>query len=206
MDNIINKTNFTGLIALAGMDQSWNSSSLDSFITLYQESILKKALGEHLYNLLIDNYSATTQDKWYKLINGDTYTKTYNGNDYTIRYKGVKTMLANLIYYYYKTELQSQSTETGEVISNNKNSVVSKIDRKTIKAYNLGVELYGEIEDYDNLDYVEIGDLPYFLTNQSIDVLKPSLLNYITYQNEQDNTTYPNWIFSKLEKINEFGI
>ncbi len=206
MDNLITKSNFTGLIALVGTDQTWINSDLDAYITQYQEILLKKFLGEHLYNLLDTNYVADNGDKWDLLVKGDTYTKEYNGNDYTIKYKGLKVMLADFIYFYYKSELATQATEGGEVVSNYKNSTNSKVDRKAIKAFNLGVDLLGEILDFDGIDYVEIGDLPFFTNNLTVDPLKPTLFNYITFKNEEDDTTYLNWIFSSFNKINELGI
>ena len=67
MVNLIDKDDFTGLFAVVGMDQAWNSTTLDAYITFYQERLLKQFLGEHLYNLLDVNYSPSTDDKWKKL-------------------------------------------------------------------------------------------------------------------------------------------
>lgn len=205
MANLIDDTYFKGLIALAGMSQDYNSTSLDEYIAIYEEKVLKLALGENLYNLLIDNYNTETNDKWKKLVEGDTYTLQRDGKDFKIKYKGLREMLANFIYYYYKTELISQSTVTGEMIANNQNSIPAKKDTKIIKAYNFGVEMYGEMKDIDQ-DIVTVGDFPFFVTPAILDVYKASMFNYITYQNEQDDTTYPNWIFTALTKINEFEI
>lgn len=205
MANLIDDTYFKGLIALAGMSQDYNSTGLDEYIAIYEEKVLKLALGENLYNLLIDNYNTETNDKWKKLVEGDTYTLQRDGKDFKIKYKGLREMLANFIYYYYKTELISQSTVTGEMIANNQNSIPAKKDTKIIKAYNFGVELYGVMKDIDQ-DIVTVGDFPFFVRPSILDVYKASMFNYITYQNEQDDTTYPNWIFTALTKINEFEI
>lgn len=206
MDNLITKTDFKGLIALAGMSQGYNSSSLDEYITLYQEKILKLLLGESLYNLLDDNYTQGNSDKWDKLVNGDSYVLDRNGKDFTIEYKGVKDMLAFFVYYYYKSELARQSTTTGETVSQNQNSKVSGLDTKIIKSYNFGIDLYGETKNYEDVEYVHVGDFPFFLTNTPTDIYKATSFNYITYQNGLDEDTYPNWIFTALTKINEFGI
>lgn len=205
MANLIDDTYFKGLIALAGMSQDYNSTGLDEYIAIYEEKVLKLALGENLYNLLIDNYNTETNDKWKKLVEGDTYTLQRDGKDFKIKYKGLREMLANFIYYYYKTELISQSTVTGEMIANNQNSIPAKKDTKIIKAYNFGVELYGVMKDIDE-DIVTVGDFPFFVRPSILDVYKANMFNYITYQNEQDDTTYPNWIFTALTKINEFEI
>lgn len=206
MNNLIDKSNFTGLIAIVGTNQDWVNSDLDAYITLYQEELLKRFLGEHLYNLLDDNYVADSGDKWDLLVKGDTYTYSNGGDDFTIKYKGLKEMLAYFIYYFYKSELATQNSSTGEVISSNENSTVAKLDRKIIKSFNLGVDLLGEIKEYDCEDYVLVGDYPFFLNNISTDPLKANLFNYITFKNGEDSTTYPQWIFKGYNKINEFGI
>lgn len=208
MDNLIDKSNFTGLTALVGMAQDWNESDLDAYITLYQEELLKRFLGESLYNDLDDNYVASNGDKWDKLVNGDTYTYTYSGSDYTIKYKGVKELLTYLIYFFYKSDLATGTTGGGEVVSSYENSTVSKLDRKAIKSFNLGVDLIGDIYSSLDIDYVEVkhSDLPFFVTGTSIDPLKANLYNYITFKNDETEDTYPNWIFKGYDKINEFGI
>lgn len=205
MDNLIDKTDFTGLIALVGMGNDWNSDDLDEFITHYQEKLLKQFLGEDLYNALDDNYNALTDDKWYKLVNGDTYEKVSGDKSYTIKYKGVKGMLAYFIYTYYKNDLATKTTGGGEVVSSYENSQVSKVDRKSVRAFNLGVDLLGEIKESE-IDYVHVGDFPFFLKNLSANEYVPNLYNYITFKNSEDSDTYPNWIFKPMYKINEFGI
>lgn len=208
MNNLIDKDSFSGLTALVGMGQTWNNSDLDSYITMYQEVLLKRFLGESLYNLLDANYTESSGDKWDKLVNGETYTKDYAGSDFTIKYKGLKEMLTYFIYFFYKSELASSPTEGGEVISNYSNSTHAKIDRKIIKAFNLGVDLLGEIVEFDSdVEYIDgVGDYPFFTHNISKDSYKATLFNYITYKNGLDSTTYPNWIFKGYNKINELGI
>ncbi len=206
MVNLIDKDNFTGLIALVGMSKDWNSDDLDTYITTYQESLLKQFLGEDLYNALDDNYNpSTTTDKWYKLVNGDTYEKVSGDNTFTIKYKGVKGLLADFVYFYYKGDNATSTTGGGEVVSTYENSTVSKVDRKAIRAFNLGVDLVGEIIERD-VDFVVVGDFPFFINNKSKDELLPNLYNYITFKNSEDSETYPNWIFKPMNKINEFGI
>ena len=206
MINLITHTDFKGLTALAGMGEDYNVADLNQYITDNQERILKLALGESLYNLLDVGYAPETDDKWKKLIEGDTYILQRDGKDFTIKYKGVKEMLVDLIYFDYKSSLATQSTTTGEVVSSNTNSVVAKIDRPAIKAFNNGVDLYGQIQETNDIEFVVVGNFPFFLANTSIDLYKGNLFNYITYQNGRDSSTYPNWIFTAIDKTNEFGI
>jgi hypothetical protein len=205
MDNLITKSNFTGLTALVGLDQTWNETNLDLYITAYQEIVLKRVLGESLYNDLDDNYTESSGDKWDKLVNGDEYTYNYNGNDYTIKYKGVKEMLTYMVYAYYKNDLETGTTNGGEVVSEYANSTKSPVDRKAIRSYNYGIDLIGELNNTDEIDYVEIGDLPFFVNAVSVDPLKANIVNYINYKNT-DETIYPNWVFTPFYKINELGI
>lgn len=206
MDNLINNTDFKGLTALAGMGSDFNVEDLNQYITDNQERILKQALGESLYNMLDEGYNPANDDKWKKLIEGDTYILQRDGKGFTIKYKGVKEMLVNLIYFDYKSDLATQTTTTGQVVSSNANSVVAKIDRNSIKAYNIGVELYGQLQEVGDVEHVNIGDFPFFINPSSLDIYKGNLYNYISHQNSLDSTTYPNWIFTAIDKINEYGI
>lgn len=206
MINLITNTDFKGLTSLAGMGSDFNVTSLNTYIAINQEKILKQALGESLYNLLDTGYVPATNDKWKKLIEGDTYVLQRDSKDFTIKYKGVKEMLVGLIYFDYKSDLATQSTITGETVSSNANSIISKVDRHAIKAYNNGIDLYGQLQETNDIEFVVVGDFPFFIGSKSLDIYKGNLYNYITYQNGQDSTAYPNWIFTALTKINEFGI
>lgn len=121
-------------------------ADLVNYCAFVQEKMLKKLLGETLYN---DYLSHSALAKYTTLINGDAMAYTYGG--VTRLYTGLKTMLANFTYCEYVPDMTSINTKSGQKIEkSNKNFDSVTDERKLGRAWNEGVRLFYEAIDYIN--------------------------------------------------------
>lgn len=222
MIDLIDSTYFYGELALPFSDED----SVTAFFTNYssfQRRFLVDALGEHLYLLFEDDFSdgAPETTKYKNLLNGKEYTIDYSG-DFTIKYPGIidsTNLISFLAYFYFYEQFKSNTklTKTGWLENQNENSEIVSTD-KVIDIFNRGVELYGQTElveenNIDDLWNLNRGNnLQYFGTtpfgnNYTKSKLLGNLYNFI-YQMRVDNgeSYYPQWIFTRKEKINSFNI
>lgn len=203
--SFIDKTYFIGEISLP--NTTANQERINIFIEEYEEKILVDALGYTLYSELIANYNPANNDKWKQLVEGETYNVEYNNTTHTIKWNGFKnddkrSFLAYFIYYYYVIDTINAMTGVGIVRNSSENSTIVKPSQKLINAYNKGVEIYG-YSGYDDGKILTFDDVS---TINNPNILKPSLYNYIIAKNNEDPTTYENWLFTSKKKINLFDL
>jgi len=226
MIDLIDETYFYGDLALPFSDED----SLTAFFNNYgafQRRILVDALGESLYIAFEADFSegasgSPQTQKYIDLLNGENYTIDYSG-DFTIKYPGIidsDNLISFLAYFYYYEQFKSNTklTKTGWINEDNENSAIARSE-KANDMYNIGVELYGEVDliqhsDIDKLWNLNKGveGLPYFGTtpfgtNITKSKLKGNLYNYV-YQMRVDEGEdyYPQWIFTQKSKINSMNI
>jgi hypothetical protein len=169
------------------------------YITKFEPEILKKCLGESLYNEFISGLSSQSiAQKWLDLRDG----KTYVNNGLTIVWPGFKnaqkeSLLTYFIYYKFLYFNGNFATTSGMRVANSENSRVTDSRNEQVFAYNKCLDLIGCEEENIKQNYQIIKLL---INNKS------TLYNFLKWSNEQNSSTYPNWEFTKLEKINIFNI
>ena len=197
--SLIDNTYFVGDIALPNLDEVTNSFA-DS-ITRYEEEILKNLLGYRLYDALktIVALGEPYPTIWDDFINGAEFTFEFEGNTITQKWNGlVNTDLISLIsyyvYYQYRYENLSTTTSINDVQGIAENSTKVNDARKMVYAWNKGIELYGELPTW-NFFYKYHSTYEFYND-------KPSAYNFLN----ANRSDYPNWVFSSLNRLNEFGI
>ena len=165
--NIITYANFTGILYLdvAGTTEVpvAKQAALNSIITEYQQEIFRSLFGEALYQYLTDNEANAV---YTDLRDGETVTI----DGYKYQWRGLKLMLASFVYYYYKINIESYNTGSGEMKSVNENSERSNagLNYKNVRAWNKGVNLYLDAISYINYKNEETADYyPEFLPDYS---------------------------------------
>jgi len=200
----IDSTYFTGEIAVPGAS---NETALTQAITQYEKEILIKLLGYKLYSLLIADLSngVPVTQKYINLVNGKEFTLTYNGADHLVKWEGLaNTALQSLIAYYvfYKYVERNITSFYGTGISmSNVQEGWSRVnpEMKMIHAWERMRELYGKIPPEYKLNY----DRPLLGTDLSIvHELSGSAYNFLL----TNKTDYPDWVFTPLWNMNQFGI
>lgn len=202
--SFIDSTYFTGEIAVPGAS---SETGLTQAITQYEKEILIKLLGYKLYSLLIADLSngAPVTQKYIDLVNGKEFTLTYNGADYTVKWEGLaNTALQSLIAYYvfYKYVERNITSFYGTGVSQaNVQEGWSRVnpEMKMIHAWERMRELYGKIPPEYKLNY----DRPLLGTDLSVvHELSGSAYNFLL----MNKTDYPDWVFTPLWNMNQFGI
>jgi len=118
-----------------------------------QEYELRKLIGEPLYNDMLDNLALP---KYEKLIEGDTWT--YGGYRYT--HKGLKFVLAYLIYSKWVYRSMLIETNTGVVLQTseyNEKASEGYIKRLSDEATQIAMDEMSKIKRYIEAN---IGDYP----------------------------------------------
>ena len=160
------------------------NSNIDDVITRYEPEILKKVLGYELWDLIKDN--PTTPDRLNELINGVEYTVSYNSRDQKVKWNGLantdlKSLIAYYVYFMWQTNHVTTTSNLGEKASLVETAQRADPSQKAAHAWYLMRQLVG----YSGQDLSE-----------------PSLYNFLT----KYKTTYPEWVFKDVGRVNMFGI
>ena len=138
-----------------------------------------------------------------------------NSDNIALTYDGLKNIVLYYVYFYYKADRISFSTETGEERAANINSTIATENMKMVRAWNELYDIYGT--DYLNLfsKYQNISNTvkPFDLSNCYHSVggvvqntnrlsIMPTAYNFIN----TNILDYPNWIFLNIGNINRLGI
>lgn len=201
------------IMAASDQDQEFTT-----ILNKYEENCLEEVLGHQLYRELagkIDKnesslIKAGSDAKWDELLNGKEFEKEGKTRYWKgIRFKTPLTnekynrsFLANYVYYFYKRNNFTFSTETGEKKIVAANAVNSNNASKAVKAWNEFVEMVKGKDNVPNLIYRNVGlGVDYYAGDGGV-----SLYEFIKHFNEQSDY-YPSFIEkTNLSKINEFGL
>lgn len=183
MTNLITKAYFKADIQLP----TGAYDNLDLFITKFQKECLMYLLGYELYALLEEAMTvvapATVLEPYKSLIDGAEYLV----GDRKVKWNGLKnsdevSLLANYVYCEYLRNRVTETTPSGETVSNNENSNQASVFAKIFNAWNKFEELYG----YNGQDE-----------------MIPSAYNYLMVH----QTDFPKWYFTSLYgSINSHGL
>ena len=200
--SFIDYTYFNDDINLTGAQ----ATNITSWITIYEEEILKSLLGYTLYTELIDDLDVNGNPQTTKFINlvgGAEFTfETREGYTVSTKWMGfrdsvrLKSLIAYYVYYQYRNEKESFNTNAGQKVNVSENSERASVIYKLVNTWNKMINLYGitpkgyEPEYFLNLDNYEHYNI------------LPSAYNYLL-ANKDDFST---WIFNPLRKQNSLGI
>lgn len=200
--SLIDSTYFTGEIAIPGAS---SESALTQAITQYEKEILIKLLGYKLYSLLIaDLVDDEPQTQIYiDLVSGKEFTLSYNGTDYTVKWEGLaNTAKQSLIAYYtfYEYVQRNITSFYGTGVSQaNVQEGWQRVNpsSKLINAWERMREIYGKFPP----EYKVCRPIPASELSEVFE-LSGSAYNFLL-TNKAD---YPDWVFTPLWNLNEFGI
>lgn len=142
---IVDSSYFKGPIILAQLGQSSVEDNLTDYIKQYEPEFLAKVLGYELSRSFIEGIDIGSgeemEDKWDKLLNGDTYTdnagkqQKWNGLIQDTDHLPVSP-IAQFVYWHYVRDLHIQQAGTGTVKPENANSTVVSPIMKMVQAWN----------------------------------------------------------------------
>lgn len=186
-NNLIDSSYFNNDINLPGKVLSGDYEVITQYIAKYEQEVLLMLLGYSLYKEFKAEIDAGTfSAKWLAFKDGAEYTVNFGSTDHTIKWNGLvnsdkTSLIAYYIYYQYMRDNISLTTDIGEVYGTSENSERTNPGNKITYAYNKFVDLYGKLMD---------------------GVFVPSAYRYL-YENESD---FDLWVFTPVEKINNYGI
>jgi len=158
-------------------------STLSDYITRYEPEILRRLLGETLYQLVAAYDAESSDQRIIDLVAGKDYTV----GDYTVSWKGLInttdyiSLIAYYVYYWYVRDKISNLATTGFISSSHENAQNSAPNIKLAEVWGKMRELYGYYGQ---------------------DSLLPSCYNFLA-EHESD---YPEWDFTEIGTINFLGI
>ena len=182
-------------------------SELDFFIEEYERELLLNALGVNLYNELQSELPTPSTQKWIDLIDGKDYaingkTKRWNG----LKGVNMQSLIAFFVYCQYLRNDNSTYLTTGISQTTARNAERSDPNVKYVKSWNKFLDQYqgGLNSSYPTVIVNNRGmvGLDYY-GNQNVE---SSLFEYLTEQNELDNTSFPDFEFKIYETYNTMGI
>ena len=200
--SLIENTYFVGDIALPNLDEV--SNSFQATMDRYEEEVLRSLLGHVLYTeykIAVDA-GEPYATKWDDFINGAVFTFEFCGETITQKWNGlINSDLISLIsyytYYQYRYENLSTTTSINDVQGISENATKVNDTRKMVNAWNKGLRLYGETPIFST-------ELPFNKYNSTYEYFtdEPSAYNFLN----ANRADYDDWIFSPLNRLNEFGL
>lgn len=141
MNNLITISDFKNpYLVFSGELGSPEETYLNELIAEHQEIILKRILGVQMYNEFETNIADTF---WVNFINGVEYT--YNGDVY--HYKGIKQVIARMLFYWWNFEMQNSLVSKGAIKLDFKEGIKIIPTSKMINQFNIAVELIQGVEE-----------------------------------------------------------
>ncbi len=179
----IDNTYFIRGIELPGTAIDGDREDLTPYITQYEKEVLINLLGYPLYKDFIANPG---NDRWVNLIIGKEYEVDYLSGTTTVKWNGLVnteklSFIAYYIYYFYMKFHVSNTSRTGESISEKENAKSISPSDKMVPAWNNYVELYGCISDL---------------------IINPTAYNFL----KKFEDDYDGWLFTPTKKINTFSL
>lgn len=144
---IIDTSYFTGPLVIAQLGQPSVVNTVNQYIADGEADLLPRALGISLYEALIAGIEVgsdeVVEDKWTKLIEGETYT-SYNGSKY--KFAGLENIIPSFVWFHYTRDLITQQAGIGTVQANAENARVVTPDLS--RAWNNMIKQVDILWDY----------------------------------------------------------
>lgn len=142
MSLLIQATDFTGKHEIV---QQMNPK-LTAYIEMYEKQYLRKLLGVTLYDLFAAQVTSyVVASGIYKNLY-DAFQEDDGGS--IVESEGMKEMLKGFIYFQYMRDLPFKSTESGIMINQHENTVLTPNDLPITTRYNQAVKTYEAIQWY----------------------------------------------------------
>ena len=158
-------------------------SNLSEYIDRYEPEVLRRLLGETLYQDVAAYDADTSSQAIIDLVTGKDYTL----GEYTVSWKGLVntddyiSLIAYYVYYFYLRDQVDRLASTGYVTSTHENSRAVWANDKMHAVWHSMRELYG-----------------YPGQNS----LLPSCYNFLS----EHMSSYPTWYFANAGSVNFLGI
>lgn len=189
---LIDSSYFTGEILLTNKDAL--ATDLTQAIDQYEKEILISLLGYKLYKLMS---ASPTVEPYKSLIEGAEFDLTFAGITQTLKWEGLKNSakISLIAYYVYYKYQERNFIKPGAVGTNKPKAEAAEIVSpypKMVSAWNNMVNLYGQYPTKVSL----------LKPDGYVFDCKPSAYNYMVANLD----LFPDWIFTPVRMINQFGI
>jgi hypothetical protein len=156
-----------------------SSEDLDLIIESVEKEVLSYAFGFKMWNdfktyILVNGFDTNAPQNYKDIVFGKEYTKNVGSETKDCLWAGLleenpkSSLLADIIYYTYKTNNATQTTQFGESKVDTKVGNKASITPKVTKAYNSFVTKFnGGIKSFPN-GYTMEGN-PYWFVNGGVD-------------------------------------
>lgn len=122
---IIDTSYFTGPLAIAQLGQPAVVSVVNTYIENGENELLPKVLGISLYEALLEGLNVGSDEevdeKWTKLLEGETYT---SGSGRKCQFAGLESIIPAFVYFNYCRDLTTQQAGIGTVQATAENARV----------------------------------------------------------------------------------
>lgn len=199
--SLIDSTYFIGELIIT--DKGAIATDLQQAIDQYEPEILKAALGYRIYKEVIKT-GAELVEPYKSLVQGAEFELEVDGELMLMKWEGLvnaqkKSFIANYVYYNYIKREYIKPSQVGTNKPTAKNAVMVSPYPKMVQAWNSMVEMYGMFPNC----WFRDSKFPFTKPDGSnIYTSDPSLYNYMCANIE----LFPDWIFTPIRTINEFGI
>lgn len=210
---LVDDSYFINEISLPNLDKKPNT--VISLIEKYEKEILISLLGYELYREFTEGLTQDPVDqKWIDLRDGKEFDFDFDGRTITTKWEGLvnvekESLIAYFSYYKMRERNKTTTTSVNEVRGKLENSETVNEARKMINAWKNLIKLYGSVcysidgfnisglSTYQNRFYFDKYQRTYDTYNDW-----PSAFNFLNARRDD----YPNWIFSPLPELNDFGL
>jgi len=186
--------------------EDFQAEIIEDISDFFQESILKKLLGQLEYQNFESDYvsGSFTSTKWDSFANGSSF----DVEGKTVIWGGVRNMLKHFIYCHYHINNGTKSTIAGEVVDIIENGFPASLSPKVTLQWNRGVDLYGINVSFNNkyFDSCNIYYSKFIKTGLNKQLYSPSAYNFLYNYGLGYYVEFPDWEFTEIQKQNEFGI
>ncbi len=179
--SLIDETYFVSDISLPGQVLEGTYANITNYISKYERKALINLLGYDLYKELKAEIDAGEYTDWGGLVNGAEFT---TDDGYTVKWEGLindnkESLIAYFVYVHYMRDNVTHTSQSGEVRQAVENATRLAGAQKVAYAYNRYSELVGGPDN---------------------SWLAPSAYNYLYSLDLED------WVFTRPQNINQFGI
>lgn len=137
MATLLTEKDFRGEILIANTERPVECEELTRFIGQYEPKFMREALGNAFAAVVYAQAGASSRDAiWDVLITGGDWQSDYTGKLLAYHTEGLKYCLARYVYFYYRRNDITLTTQSGEVQTSTDNSTSASAVQKQGDAWN----------------------------------------------------------------------
>lgn len=221
MANLVQLTDLKGLFSIDQSNNTLKTTLESSIIPQLENKYLIMLLGENLYNEFIAGLDVvdpeTIDQKWINLMDGCNFVSNdLDNNPITLKWLGLANILKYFVFYEYSAYIQSQATSSGQIELAPETGILVGVNQVICNQFNEGVKLFGynilefnsKLDKRVSFNFNNLEGINSIVFNQKLDkeLNTASAFNFLYQTAKTDISTYPNWRFTPIEKINIYGI